>query len=172
MGQDITCLITDKNLELNRDIVHFKVQGFTFIPFNTSCDLGLEEAKDFEFLKDYIRYLESRDSFENYTYNRDNDHCDIDIFRMIKNYQIENFIIEHHSEWADIPVDYYFMQVTEGRIVKNSLVFDESEQSKTNKAHVPESKRNFGLHFDWLANTDLFYSYFHADRVYTLLQKK
>ncbi|WP_223608135.1 hypothetical protein [Chryseobacterium sp. OSA05B] len=172
MGQDITCLITDKDIKLNNNVVHFKVRGFTFIPFNICCDLGLGEAKDFEFLSDYILHLESKDNFENYTYDRDNDHCDLDIFKMIKDHHIENFIIEHHSEWADIPADYYFMHVTDGRIIKNSIVFDESERSKNNKANVPESKRKFGLNFDWLANTDLFYSYFHANRMYSIQQTK
>ncbi|PIF45610.1 hypothetical protein CLU96_2619 [Chryseobacterium sp. 52] len=166
MGQDITCLITDKNIELDKNIVHFKVRGFTFIPFETSASWGIEMAKDFDLLSNYILYLESEHHLNDCRYNRNGDHFDLDIFKMVKDYQIENFIIEHHYEWADIPVDYCFMQVADGAITKNSLVYDESEYSKGNWAHVQESKTNFGLNFDWLAMTDLFYSYFHSERFY------
>lgn len=65
-----------------------------------------------------------------------------------------------------MPVDYFFMKVTDGRIIKNTLVYDESELSKTNRLNVAESKKSFGLHFDWLSMTDLFYSYFHSEMLY------
>ncbi|SHH32458.1 hypothetical protein SAMN05421866_2606 [Chryseobacterium oranimense] len=172
MGQDITCLITNENIELDKSIVHFSIKQLTFIPFNTSCDLGIEEAKNFDLLSDYILHLESKDSFDHYLYNRDNDHCDMDIFKIVKDYRIESFIIEHSYDWADMLVEYYFMQVQDGRILKNSLVYDDSERSKSNKANIQEAKKNLGLHFNWLDRTDLFYSYYHADRAYTLQHAK
>ncbi|MBB6369760.1 hypothetical protein [Chryseobacterium shigense] len=172
MGQDITCLITKENIELDKNIIHFRIKEFIFIPFNISCDLELEEAKAFDLLSDYIQHLESQDSFDHYSYNRDNDHCNLDIFKIIRDYQIKSFIIEHSYDWADLPVEYYFMQVLDGRIIKNSLVFDESDLSKSNRANVEEAKKNFGLYFNWLNMTDLFYSYYFADRAYTLQQAK
>lgn len=58
MGQDITCLITDQNIELDQNIVHFRIKDFTFIPFETPASRGIKMAKDFDFLSDYLHYLE------------------------------------------------------------------------------------------------------------------
>lgn len=170
MGQDITCLITDKNIELDPNIVHFKVKGFTFIPFETSASWGIKMARDFDRLSDYLLYLESEHDLNDCHYNRSGDHYDLDIFKIVKDYQIESFIIEHHYEWADLPVDYYFMQVVDGTIIKNTLVFDESECSKNNKSAIKDSKKNFGLTFDWMDMTQLFYSYYHSERFYSQQQ--
>ncbi|KPE51122.1 hypothetical protein [Chryseobacterium indologenes] len=171
MGQDITCLIINKKLDLGKEVVHFEVNDFTFVPFNMSCP-RFEGIENFDQVSDYIRHLESEDDFESYPYDRDNDHCEVDIFKMIRDHQLENFIIEHSSEWADMPVDYCFMQVLDGRIIKNPLVNNENQFTGNNFENIKEAKKNFGLNFDWLAMYDLFHSYPVSDRAYTLIQAK
>ena len=171
MGQNITCLIINKKIDLGKDVVHFEVNGFTFVPFNMSCP-HFEGIENFDLASDYIRHLESEADFESYPYNRDDDHWDGDIFKMVRDHKIESFIIEHSSEWADIPVDYCFMQVLDDKIIKNALVYNESQFAGNNFENIKEAKKNFGLNFNWLDMYDLFHSYPVSDRAYTLVQAK
>lgn len=171
MGQDITCLIINKKIDLGKDVVHFEVKDFTFVPFNMSCP-RFEGIENFDMVSGYISHLESENNFENYPYDRDSDHWEVDIFKMVRDHKIESFIIEHSSEWADMPVDYCFMQVLDDRIIKNALVYNESQFAGNNFENIKKAKKDFGLNFDWLAMYDLFHSYPISDRAYTLLQAK
>lgn len=166
MGQNITCLITDKNIEIDKNIVHFKIKGLTFIPFDINSDfvsIFIEDAKDFTLIKDYINYLKSENAFIE---PDEEEHTDEHIVKMIDKLGLDNFILEHYYEFGDIPVETYFMYVKNGEIIADSLAFDEEKFSRNNLSHKKKYYEDLNIDFSWIAMEDVFHSYRQAKENY------
>ena len=168
MGQNITCLITNKNIEVDKNIVHFRINNVLFVPFEilTSLSGFIENAKDFENISelfdDYNKYTAEDLIFDDH----EERHSVLDIIKFVNDYQIEDFIIEHSSDFADIPVDSFFMTVMNNKIMKDSLVFDEEQFSMNNAIHnIEKYTAFFNSKITWAADSK-FHSYPTAERHY------
>ena len=168
MGQSITCLITNKAIEVDKSIVHFRIRNVLFVPFDISTSLSdfIENAKNFETVSELF------DSYNEYTKEDmmmdfyEETHSTLDIIKFVNDYQIEDFILEHSSDFADIPVDSFFMCVKGGNIMKDSLVFDQKEFSNNNAIHNVEKYRDyFNIKSNWIASSK-FHRYSFAEKEY------
>lgn len=172
MGQDITCLITDQPVELDKNIVHFKINDVLFIPFGIlglTISWFIEEAKNYDTAQELFNYFKGYQSDDpdnmDLSCGEDEKHTILDIIKLIEDHSISNFIIEHTSDFADMPVDDYFLAIANGKIIKDSIVCDEREASKKNYAHIKKYREQIGLDFNWIG-MDQFHSYRFAEQEY------
>ncbi|WP_294249351.1 hypothetical protein [uncultured Chryseobacterium sp.] len=148
MSQNITCLIIKEDSGIiNKSINQIRLDGFIFIRFKDDFKTFIKNARDFDELEVYLDYVKSRYDFEE-------DDTVQDLVRIIEEYKLDTFILEHYFEFGDIPVCHFFMMVEDGKIINESLVFDD-EFSADNYSSVQDYHFQFGLHFNWLLRTDL-----------------
>lgn len=147
MSQDITCLIIKEDAGINNSIRQVRLNGFIFIPFKDDFKTFIKNARDFDELEIYLDYVKSGYDFEE-------DDTVQDLVRIIEEYKTDTFILEHYFEFGDIPVCHFFMMVSDGKIISESLVFDD-EFSAENYSSVQDYHFRFGLDFNWLLRTDL-----------------
>lgn len=146
----MTCLVTKDLIEIHDDAGCVKSDGFIFFPFKDNFLRLIRNARDFESTSVYFDYISSRDDFEE-------DPPTVELISVIEKYQIKNFILEHYSEFGDIPANHFFMKVADGHIVHDSLVFDEDDEvSEQNYLRIPQYKKDFGLENYWFSGIDLF----------------
>ncbi|AZB07525.1 hypothetical protein EG344_01040 [Chryseobacterium sp. G0162] len=168
MGQDITCLITDQPLELDKDIVHFKIRDVLFVPFDimgSSISWLIEDAYQYETAQDLFSYFKQYQPDDLILWDTDEKHTVLDIIKLIEDHDIRNFIIEHTADFASMPMDDYFLAVLDGKIIKDSIVFDENDFSKMNYANIEKYREKIGLNFNWIG-MDKFHAYSFAEKEY------
>lgn len=148
MSQNITCLIIKEDAGvIDKSINQIRLNGFIFIKFEDDFKTFIKNARDFDELEVYLDYVKSRYDFEE-------DDTVQDLVRIIEEYKIDTFFLEHYFEFGDIPVCHFFMMVSDGKIINESLVFDD-EFSTENYSSVQDYHFQFGLDFNWLLRTDL-----------------
>lgn len=146
----MTCLVTNDTIETNENAGYVKSDGFMFFPFEDNFRRLIKNARDFESTAIYFDYIRYRDDFEE-------DPAIVKLISIIEDHKIKNWILEHYSEFGDIPADHFFMKVSDGNIVYDSLVFGEDdESSEKNYFRMHQYKKNFGLADDWFYEKDLF----------------
>ncbi|AZA89135.1 Uncharacterised protein [Chryseobacterium nakagawai] len=168
MGQDITCLITDQPLELDKDIVHFKIRDVLFVPFDimgSSISWLIEDAYQYETAQDLFSYFKQYQPDDLISWDMDEKHTVLDIIKLIEDHDIRNFIIEHTADFASMPMDDYFLAILDGKIIKDSIVFDENDFSKKNYANIEKYREKIGLNFNWIG-MDKFHAYSFAEKEY------
>ncbi|WP_250254350.1 hypothetical protein [Chryseobacterium sp. Marseille-Q3244] len=168
MGQDITCLITDQPLELDKDIVHFKIRDVLFVPFDimgSSISWLIEDAYQYETAQDLFSYFKQYQPDDLILWDTDEKHTVLDIIKLIEDHDIRNFIIEHTADFASMPMDDYFLAILDGKIIKDSIVFDENDFSKKNYANIEKYREKIGLNFNWIG-MDKFHAYSFAEKEY------
>lgn len=168
MGQDITCLITDQPLELDKDIVHFKIRDVLFVPFDimgSSISWLIEDAYQYETAQDLFSYFKQYQPDDLISWDTDEKHTVLDIIKLIEDHDIRNFIIEHTADFASMPMDDYFLAILDGKIIKDSIVFDENDFSKKNYANIEKYREKIGLNFNWIG-MDKFHAYSFAEKEY------
>lgn len=168
MGQDITCLITDQPLELDKDIVHFKIRDVLFVPFDimgSSISWLIEDSYQYETAQDLFSYFKQYQPDDLILWDTDEKHTVLDIIKLIEDHDIRNFIIEHTADFASMPMDDYFLAVLDGKIIKDSIVFDENDFSKKNYANIEKYREKIGLNFNWIG-MDKFHAYSFAEKEY------
>ncbi|MCL8537848.1 hypothetical protein M9991_13335 [Chryseobacterium gallinarum] len=168
MGQDITCFITNQSLELDKKIVHFKIRDVLFVPFDIigpSISWFIEEAQKYDNVQDLFDDFKQYQPDDLVLWGSDEKHTILDIIKLVQDYQINNFIIEHSSDFAGMPIDAYFLGVFDDKIMKDSIVFDEESFSKKNYTNIDEYRRRLGLNFNWIG-MDKFHTYSVAEREY------
>ncbi|MBP2617683.1 hypothetical protein [Chryseobacterium jejuense] len=168
MGQNITCLITDQHLELDKNMIHFKIRDVLFVPFDiigSSVSWFIEEAQKYDIAQDLFDYFKQYKPDDLVLWGADEKHTALDIIKLIEEYKISNFIIEHSSDFASMPMDNYFLGVSDGKIIKDSIVFDENDSSKKNCANIEKYREKIGLNFNWIG-MDKFHAYSFAEKEY------
>jgi hypothetical protein len=134
MGQDISAIITNQDLDIPTDIVHFIENGITIIPVDIPgwC-IGqlVEEARHvssgnlYEWLENIKKHMDHYDDTddEGEPFHK---HSIKTAVKIIEDLGLHTFMIQHESDHADIPVDYHFMAIIDKQIQPfslNSFVF-------------------------------------------------
>lgn len=167
MGQNITCFITDQSLELDQSIVHFKIRDVLFVPFDItgfSISSFIEDAQKYDTVQDFFDYFKQYKPDDLVSWGAEEKHTVLDIIKLIEEHTIKNFLIEHSSDYADMPMDDYFLGAFDGKIMQDSIVFDEYSL-KRNYSNIEKYCEKLGLNFSWIG-IDKFHSYSVAEKDY------
>lgn len=114
MSQKISLLYTkDKiNLEdLPLNQIYFKEKGYTIFP------LDIDESEMETITITFKKYAALQDLIKNMDSFSSNAQL---ILKLISQLQIKTFLLEHYSDWADIPIDYFILIVKEEKIYQES----------------------------------------------------
>lgn len=167
MGQDISCFITDQSIELDKSIVHFKIRNVLFVPFDipgSSISWFIEEALKYDHLQDLLDHFRKYQPDDLLLWGEDEKHTVLDIIKLIEEHHIKNFLIEHTSDFGDMPMDDYFLGVFDDKIVKDSIIFDEYSLKK-NYSNIEKYREKLGLNFNWIG-MNKFHAYSFAEKEY------
>ncbi len=133
MGQEITAIITNQPLEIDKGIVHFKEGACVIIPININpyhLEHFIGQALKFSRIDELLDDLELKNgsdwNIEDYTDPEEEDgygHSLKTLIDWIRTMGLQNFILEHYSDFASIPTDGYFVFIRGGEIVKESAMF-------------------------------------------------
>lgn len=141
----ITYLVIKDAIEIDDPIDYKQSDGFLFFRFDDDFCWLIKNARDFESTAIYFDYIKSRDDFYKQSPLAK-------LINIIEDHQIKDFILEHYSEFGDVPADHFFMMVSGGNIIHDSLVFDEDdESSEKNSAEMHQYKKTFGLENYWFS---------------------
>ena len=115
MSQDYSFIVTDEELNIPDDVISFKVRNLTTFPL----DLDGYVVKSF---------IENK---ENEVNNEELDTEELKIISLLEKTNLinKNFIIAHTSDWADMPVDEFQAGFISGKIVKESIYFNDSKDT-------------------------------------------
>ncbi|QXP78854.1 MULTISPECIES: hypothetical protein [Winogradskyella] len=115
MGQNISFIQTKQKLEIPKNIIHFKKTSFIIIPMDLDgSTIGefIEIAKKFSSINKIITHIETE---------LENNYSLCKIVKLITDLELTDFTIEHYSEWAEIPIDYYHAYFENSILVKKSI---------------------------------------------------
>ncbi len=164
MGQEISAIITNQTVEIEKNIVHFVEKGCTIIPLNVSpstINLFVEEAKKYQDLYALINFLKLDDDWKDDTEM-------ITIVEIIENLALHSFMVELHSEWAGLDAELSFVAIRNDKIISESVM---SNYDDFSWEIYDKYKGLFGLKFYWWANEDRYYFYSYALEEYNNLLK-
>lgn len=172
MGQKICAIITEKNILINKNIVHFVEDNFIVIPINLNVSFFIYNIGDFLSIKDYCTFLKSTDEYlkdkvENEYDDEDEEdnHTLKTLIEIIETYKLNNFIIEYYSEWADIPEDNLCVAVINGEIKKQSIYKMWGEENN-DIINIEEYYKLIGANRSWIANESRDFNYRYAKFMY------
>ena len=136
MSQDYSFIVTDENLNIPEDIISFKVRNLTTFPLN---------------LEGYVikSFIENK---KNEINNRELDNDELQIVFLLEKVELINkkFIIVHTSDWADIPVDEFQAGFVNGKLIKESIYLNDSQdvtQKYNNAFEIMNYNPNFFRQF-------------------------
>jgi len=168
MGQQICAIITEKNILIENNIVHFVEDNFTVIPINLddAVSFFIDNIGDFISINDYCTFLKTTDEYLNDKVENEKEHHTLKtLIEIIETYKLNNFIIEYYSEWADIPEDNLCIAVINGEIKKQSIYKMWGEESKDN-INIEEFYELIGADRRWIANESRYFNYSDAKFVF------
>ncbi len=172
MAQEITAIITNQDLEIDQAIVHFKEQACTIIPLEihpSHIEYFVSQAVHFERLEDFLNYLENSTDWNieawcNPDDEFDNRHSMKTLINRIRSMKLDNFIIEHFSDFGSNPTDGYFIAVIDGEIRKESAM--SSAEGLAPNSVYEQCRKLMDLNHYWFTNEDRYHSYHHAEESY------
>ena len=108
MSQDISYILTKQKVEVPKGTVHFVKNNLTVIPLDVSSyhinkyiDLAKEKIKLHAIKLHIEKELEWNDEL-------------VYIQKLISDLNLTTFLLEHNSEWADLPVEDFSISFKEG----------------------------------------------------------
>lgn len=167
MGQDISCFITDQSIELDKSIVHFKIRNVLFVPFDipgSSISWFIEDAQKYDHVQDLLDDFKQYQPDDLVLWGADEKHTVLDIIKLIEEHHIKNFLIQHTSDFASMPVDDYFLGVFDGKIMQDSIIFDD-DSLKEKYSNIDTYSEKLGLTFNWIG-MNKFHAYSFAEKEY------
>jgi transcription elongation factor Elf1 len=174
MGQQICAIITEKNIQIGKDIVHFVEDNYTVIPINLGISFFIDNIKNFSSIDKYCTFLKTTDEYVNEKVeNEDNDddeeeeesHTLKSLIEIIETYKLNNFIIEYYSEWADTVEDNLCIAIINGEIKKQSIYRMWKENNNDN-INIEEFYKLIGAERNWIANESRYFNYSRAKFIY------
>ena len=172
MGQEICAIITEKNISIENDIVHFVEDNYTVIPINSGISFFIDNIGDYISINDYCTFLKTTDEYLNEKVENEYEDEDEDedenntlkfLIEIIETYKLNNFIIEYYIEWADTPVENLCIAIINGEIKKNSIYKMSDEDSENN---IEGYYNLIGADSSWLANENRYFNYRRAKKMY------
>lgn len=110
MGQEITLLFTKDNIKkgnIPKDQIFFRDKGYFIFPLDID-DMEMEViTKTFKKFQTFEEIKECSFAFS------DNANK---IIHLLSRLKIETFLLEHYSEWADIPYAFHILIVKENKV--------------------------------------------------------
>jgi|GEM_PF-6852613 len=173
MGQEISALITNQQLEIDREIVHFAAQECTIIPLDIDpahVEYFVTQAAQFDRLEDLLLHLEMKDGSDwdngsNADIYGDGpcQHTLTTVISWIRSMQLQHFILEYYSDFASQAMDCYFVLVLNGNIVKKSVMI--GDYGIDWDAYV-DFTQQLGVDHYWYCDETKYFRYSNAEEVY------
>lgn len=173
MAQEILAIITNQQLDIDLEIVHFAEQGCTIIPLNirsSHIEDFINEAIKFDYIGDLLIHLESKDGFgwNNGDCTDPGDEIDYHhslktLIDRIRSMKLENFVLHYFSDFASMPADEYFIAVLEGKIVKESAMIRYNGLDLEDYQYFTQQ---IGMNPHWFSDETKYFRYADAEEVY------
>jgi hypothetical protein len=134
MAQSISYILTKEKNNINSEFIHYKENNYTII-FLDVCHFEIEDfieiAKKYENIDQVIEHILTIEK---------EDVDLVEIAKTINKLNLNSFVLEHYSDWADITVEEFSLAVKDKIILtedidnwkknKLSIGFDEQEYSE------------------------------------------
>lgn len=134
MSQNISYILTKEKDRINSEFVHFKENNYTIIFLDVlhfEIEAFIEIAKKYENIDQVIEHI--------FKIEKEDDDL-VEIAKTINKLNLNSFVLEHYSDWADITVEEFSLTVKDKIILtedidnrkknKLSIGFDEQEYSE------------------------------------------
>lgn len=115
MSQKITLLYTKDKIHPNnipQDQIYFEEKGYSIFPLNID-EIDMEAITNT--FKKFETMAELNDNVYAFSPNAQL------IINLVRRLKVKTFLLDHYSDWADIPVDFFIL------IVKDNKIYTESD---------------------------------------------
>ncbi len=150
MAQNISYILIKEKDSINSELVHYKENNYMIIFLDVlhfEIEAFIEISKKYENIDQVIEHI--------LTIEKEDDDL-VEIANTIKKLNLNSFVLEHYSDWADITVEEFSLAVNDKIILtedidnwkknKLSIGFDEQEYSEFNiykYRNFEECKNNY-----------------------------
>ncbi|MBB4106164.1 hypothetical protein [Pedobacter zeae] len=159
---DLGAILSNNKRDFNRELVHFSEKNTTIIPLDCNeyiIQMFIEQAANFDTLKEYLSHYHSYIRYK--TEYKDNA-----IIEIIESFNLDTFVIEYNSTFADRPQDCLFLAIIDDEIMKESIFTPEIQ----NLCDPGPFYKIIGVDESWSSNEEIYYDYATAKKAFDKLQ--
>lgn len=132
MAQDISYILTKEKLDISSETIHFQNENLTIIL------LDVYEHNILEFIEISKIHINIEKIIGYIFANEIEDDELMNIANTIKDLNLKTFVLEHTSDWADIPIETYSLA-----IINKEVILQNIDDWKGNKISIGLNEKEY-----------------------------